>query len=367
MLSAPVDSLYNPNYGYFSKQAVIFTPGEPFDFNTLANEDVFHHLLGRRFTEFEDKLDAQSHNETRQLWYTPTELFRPYYGEAIARYLVESYRASQSENEDLSHGIAQAPIEDLIIYEMGAGNGTLMINVLDFIRLFHPEVYKRTKYKVIEISSSLASIQSSQLASSASARGHAAHVEIINRSIFSWDRFVSARCYFLALEVIDNFAHDAIRYDPFTEEPLQGTVLIDSAGEFYEFYTRDIDPVATRFLKVRNISANRPFDHPLESSALVRKIKFRLPLAANLTVPEYIPTRLMEFFDILRDYFPRHQLLTGDFHFLPGTIQGIGSPAVQTRYQRRVVPVTTLLVSPSSTSISLLSFLHPLHLFSRCL
>lgn len=346
MLSVRVDSLYNPHYGYFSKQAVIFTPGEPFDFNSMSSEHQFHAVLRQRYTDFEDKLDAQWPNDSRQLWHTPTELFHPYYGEAMARYLVENYK------------ISHPPYQDLIIYEIGAGNGTLMLNILDYIRQFHPDVYDRTKFKVIEISSSLASLQASQLTRSTSARGHAAHVEIINRSIFSWDTYVATPCYFLALEVIDNFAHDAIRYDPFTEEPLQGTVLIDGLGDFYEFYSRDIDPVAARFLRVRDAACAHPFDHPLQSSRLVRHVKYRLPFAANLTVPEYIPTRLMQFFDILREYFPRHQLLTSDFHYLPDTIKGVGSPVVQTRYQRHVVPVTTLLVSLSSPSFLVSSSTH---------
>ena len=31
------DSLYNPNYGYFSKQVVIFSPGDPFNFNAMKS------------------------------------------------------------------------------------------------------------------------------------------------------------------------------------------------------------------------------------------------------------------------------------------------------------------------------------------
>lgn len=220
-----------------------------------------------------------------------------------------------------------------------------MLNILDYVRDFHPDVYDRTKFKVIEISSTLASLQAAHLTRSASSRGHADHVQIINRSIFSWDVYVPVPCYFLALEVFDNFAHDAIRYDPFTEEPLQGFVLIDNAGEFYEFYSREIDPVAARFLRVRNAACSQSFNHPLKSPRFVRNLMARLPFAANLTVPEYIPTRLMQFFDILRAYFPLHQLLTSDFHSLPDTVQGINAPVVQTRYQRRVVPVSTPLVS----------------------
>ncbi|KAL9103217.1 MAG: hypothetical protein Q9163_001704, partial [Psora crenata] len=323
------DSLYNPHYGYFPKQATIFSPGQPFDFNTMADEPEFHKQLSERYTAFEDELDAKEFSESRQLWHTPTELFRPYYGEAIARYLVTNYK--------LSHH----PYHDLIIYELGAGNGTLMVNILDYIRDFHPDVYPRTKFKVIEISSALASLQINQLMRTASSRGHIDHVEIINRSIFVWDTYVPAPCFVLALEVFDNFAHDTIRYDPFTEIPLQGTVLIDSDGNFYEFYSREIDPVASRFLRVRHAACSKPFKHPLQQPRWLRKLEFSLPFAANLTDPEYIPTRLLQFFDILHTYFPLHQLLTSDFHFLPDSVKGYNAPVVQTRFQRRTVPVRT--------------------------
>ena len=272
-------------------------------------------------------------NETRQLWHTPTELFRPYYGEAIARYLVTNYM--------LTHH----PYHDLIIYEMGAGNGTLILNILDYIRDFHPDVYDRTKFKVIEISSQLAAVQTAQFTRSTASRGHENHVEIINKSIFDWKTIVPSPCYFLALEVFDNFAHDAIRYDPFTEQPLQGTVLIDSQGDFYEFYTPNIDPVASRYLRVRNAACTRPFKHPLKGPKFLRHLQHRLPMASNLTAPEYIPTRLMQFFDILHKYFPQHRLITADFHYLPTEIKGYNPPRVQTRYQRRTVPVSTVFVS----------------------
>ncbi|EOD49043.1 hypothetical protein GTA08_BOTSDO02554 [Neofusicoccum parvum] len=321
------DSLYNPNYGYFSKQVVIFHPGEPFIFSKLRDEPEFYRILSERYTQFEDELDKKEYNESRQLWHTPTELFRPYYGESIARYLVTNYKLSQY------------PYHDLLIYEMGAGNGTLMLNILDYIRDTHPEVYERTKFRVIEISSSLASLQVHHLKRSASARGHLDKVEVINRSVFDWDTYVSSPCFFLALEVFDNFAHDCLRYDPSTEEPLQGNVLIDNYGDFYEFYTREIDPVAARFLRVRDAACTRPYRHPLQGPRLLRNVRSKLPFAANLTTPEFIPTRLMQFFDVLHTYFPAHKLVTSDFHSLPDTIKGINAPVVQTRYQRKTVPV----------------------------
>jgi len=331
-LTWPADSLYNPSYGYFAKQVVIFTPGEPFDFNNLEDEPEFHRLLGQRYTEFEDQLDKKEPNDTRQLWHTPTELFRPYYGEAIARYLINNYK------------ISQYPYHDLIIYEMGAGNGTLMLNILDYIRDTDPSVYHRTKFKIIEISSNLASLQQRQLLRNADSRDHSSKVEIINKSIFEWNQIVPSPCFFLAMEVFDNFAHDVIRYDPVTEEPLQGHVLISSSGDFYEFYSPTLDPVASRFLRVRHAACGGKYPHPLQQNRLVRHLKQLLPFAPNLSTPEYIPTRLMQFFDILAKYFPQHRLVTSDFDRLPDTVRGVNAPVVQTRYQRRTVPVSTPLV-----------------------
>jgi hypothetical protein len=268
------DSLYNPHYGYFSKNVSIFSSGAPFEFNQIKDEPEFERILGERYTQFEDQLDAVEYNEARQLWHTPTELFKPYYAEAIARYMVANYKLSLF------------PYHDMVIYEMGAGNGTLMLNILDYIRATDPDVYARTKFRIIEISASLASIQAT-----AASKGHADKVEIINKSIFDWDQYVPTPCFFLAMEVFDNFAHDVIRYDPFTDEPLQGQVLIDNDGDFYEFYTRQLDPVASRFLRVRDVaSRDRDYAHPLNNPRWMRQLRHKMPLAPNLTLPEYIPT-----------------------------------------------------------------------------
>jgi hypothetical protein len=172
------------------------------------------------------------------------------------------------------------------------------------------------------------------------------HVEIINRSIFDWDTYVHSPCFFLALEVFDNFSHDAIRYDLKTELPQQGGVLIDADGEFHEYYNAQLDPVASRFLRVRQAAARRPFPTPLGPKAM-RQLRGSLPFQSPYTLPEYIPTRLMQFFDILDSYFPAHRLVASDFSSLPDAVPGINAPVVQTRYKRRTVPVSTPFVSTS--------------------
>lgn len=327
-----IDSLYNQHYGYFSKHATIFSPGEPFDFNNIEDGPAFLRLLGERYTEFEDRLDQINPDEARQLWHTPTELFRPYYGETIARYLVSHYK------------LTLYPYHDLIIYEMGAGNGTMMLNILDFIRDTDHEVYQRTKFKIIEISPTLADLQMKNLMQTIDSKGHRDRVEIINRSIFDWDTYVHSPCFFLALEVFDNFGHDAIRYDFRNELPQQGGVLIDADGEFHEFYNHQLDPVAARYLRVRQAASRRPFPSPL-GSRFTRGLRSAPPFRKDYSLPEYIPTRLMQFFDILNQYFPAHRLVASDFNSLPDAVTGLNAPVVQTRYQRQVVPVSTPFVS----------------------
>ena len=152
-------------------------------------------------------------------------------------------------------------------------------------------------------------------------------------------------CFFLAMEVFDNFAHDALRYDLRTEEPLQGTVMIDGRGDFHEFCEPVLDPLAARYLRVRHAATGGRYRAPYAASRAARWLRAQLPFAPNLSDPEYVPTRLLQFFDILEKYFPAHRLLTSDFHTLPDAVRGLNSPVVQTRFERRMVPVTTPLVS----------------------
>jgi len=226
---------------------------------------------------------------------------------------------------------------------MGAGNGTMMLNILDFIRDTDFEVYQRTKFKIIEISPALADLQYKNLLDSVNAAGHRDHVEIINRSIFAWDTYVHSPCFFLALEVFDNFGHDSVRYNCRTEAPQQGGVLIDAEGEFHEFYNMQLDPVAARFLRVRQAAARQPFPSPL-GPRLLRGLRNARPFGKEFSPPEYIPTRLMQFFDVLNQFFPAHRLVASDFNSLPDAVPGLNAPVVQTRYQRKTVPVTTPFV-----------------------
>lgn len=396
------DSLYNPHYGYFTREVEIFHAEKPFDYNNIEDVDGFLENWQQAYAKYdeteispenkrkelispdkqnyadpkskfasaslklynEEKQNTkplQSNKRSLQLWHTPTELFQPYYGEAIARYLLTNYKLN-----------GHYPYHDLIIYEMGGGNGTLMCNILNYIKNNDRDVYKRTQYKIIEILSQLAVKQySSALKSKLVKQGlDSTKCEIINRSIFKWDKIIEEPCFFLALEVFDNFAHDLIRYDNKTGEPHEGHVLIDKKGDFFEFFTPELNYYTNAYLTLRengNYSflkesttirgklqaakslipflPNKDKIHPLHLER--NKLHFEgsiMPFKDNLSPGEFIPTRLLQFFQLLNHKFPNHSLIASDFNQLPNGIKGYyNSPVVQTVLKDKMVDVTTYM------------------------
>ncbi|KIY65116.1 DUF185-domain-containing protein [Cylindrobasidium torrendii FP15055 ss-10] len=318
------DSLYNPNYGYFSKEATIFNENmPPFEFDKIRNSVEFQEIVAARYAPY----DANT-----QLWHTPTELFKPYYGHAIAQCIVAEYL------------LKYFPYDDFVIYEIGAGNGTLARNVLDLLRDEYPEVYERTRYTIIEISENLSNTQRRNLAE------HDC-VEIVNKSVFRWDRREPAPCFFIAMEVIDNFAHDVIRYDLRTLQPYQGVVVVDNEGDLDMVYTPIHDPLIRMYLHLRaRLQHELPFSKAFTYSP-IRKLYSMLPFAANMSQPEFIPTRMLSLLRTLRTHFPRHRLLLSDFSSLPDAIPGKNAPVVQTRFQKTTIPTETLLVRPGAFDI----------------
>lgn len=391
------DSLYNPNYGYFSKQVEIFHPDKPFDYQNIQDADEFMDNWEKAYAKYdemnpsivetkEQMKEVDSKNKSKfakhakniyntdlastgqfkktkkslQLWHTPTELFQPHYGESLARYILVNYKLNGSY-----------PYNDLIIYEMGGGNGTLMCNVLNYIKENEPDIYNRTQYRIIEISNQLAIKQfESALSAKLALQGlDSSKFEIINQSIFKWDKVEMEPCFFIALEVFDNFSHDLIRYDNTTGEPHQGYVLVDENNDFYEFFTPELSYYSNIFLNLRENSdsavlknssnwigklnamksvlpfVNKDKIHPLYHSTSKLKWKNRFfPFKDDLTPGEFIPTRLVEFFHILKHRFPNHSLIVSDFHELANTIPGYyNGPVVQTIIEDKMIDITTYM------------------------
>lgn len=255
---------------------------------------------------------------------------QPWYARAVARFLVEQHLQR--------HGTASEP---LLIFELGAGNGTLMRGVLDYLAEFVPDLYQRTTYHIIEISPRLAKLQQERAGTD-----HNSKVQVINQNVFAYNRQVEERpCFVLAFEVLDNLAHDLVRYtkDPHTlPQPVQATVSISNTGDFVELYTPVTDPLIAEYLDLRSKMALPPL-HPVKPSWW-RAFEAALPASANLSEPYFVPTKLLKLFKMLHHYFPQHRLLLSDFAQLPDAIPGHTAPVVQTRYKGQTVPCTTYLV-----------------------
>lgn len=306
------DSLYNPQYGYFNKDVEIFKMKEPFDYGKLASGDEFLRAWEQKYEKY------NSFKQNLQLWHTPTELFQPYYGEAVARYILSHHNIN----------------EPLVIYEMGAGNGTLMDNILSYIKRTNRDLYGRTEYRIIEISSKLFPKQLRMK--------HKDRTKIINKDIFDWSEVVQDKHFFLAFEVFDNFSHDVLKYNIHSDMPYQGYVAIDKNRDFKEFFNPNLDKWCTKYLELRKDFVAKP----KELTALNQVRNYMWPFRNKLSVnSEFIPTKLLEFFYILKTYFPHHQLISSDFATLPNAIpNSYNGPVVQTFFQKskEVSPAKTI-------------------------
>ena len=285
------DSLYNRNYGYFSKQAVIFSPDAQFEISSMRDNMEFMSKLADHYDAYEKQFSTD--DVVKQVWHTPTEIFKPWYGYAIARYLVEEHKKQGG---------------DLVIYEIGAGNGTLMNNILDYVKKNEPTIYERTKYRIIEISAQLAERQKTIIG-----LNHP-RVEILNQSIFDWNTTNSEPCFLLAMEVMDNLSHDMVRYDVNTLEPYHCVVCVDAQGSFFELYEPVTDPLTNEFLEIRKqLNYISPI---LSSPAILRRLRSMLPFAPNFTKGEFLPTKLYALIKTLHKHLPNHRIVTSDFYTL---------------------------------------------------
>lgn len=319
------NSLYHPFYGYFSKRADVFTLSAPIDFRSVRNNSHFMGLLSQSYYEIEEK-QAKKTDIAQQVWHTPTELFRPHYGNALAAYLIKTFKNN--------------PQDEFIIYEIGAGNGTLMSNIMDYIQKNENDIYKVLSYKIIEISPQLATIQEGQRKMNPL---HGDRIEIINKSILDWKEIEERQCFFIAMEVLDNLSHDLIRYDSESGVALQGITLIDEKTNYEEGYEEITDNLIQRYLDCR---AKTGYTNKLLKSELTRSISNYLPFQSDMSKPEFIPTSCFSVLEKLNSCFPKHNLLISDFSSLPDAIEGLDAPVVQTRYHEQMIAVSTYLVQP---------------------
>eukprot|EP00775_Hariotina_reticulata_P008482 gene8482-8664_t len=187
--------------GYFNKpQPPIKRLTEPITFNRLLNQAEYRALLGRIYQQLQ--VD----------WLTPVEVFAPWYGRALARYILECRQHTLHANS------SKTP---LAIVEIGGGTGTLAASVLDHIAETEPITYSAMSYTTIEISPSLAAQQHEFVVKQ---RGHSQAWRCIQQDASTaqaWQEVAAAlpprhnlgqHTFVLMMEVLDNLPHDRCVY-----------------------------------------------------------------------------------------------------------------------------------------------------------
>ncbi|CAI7925100.1 unnamed protein product, partial [Closterium sp. NIES-54] len=125
-------SLYHPTEGYFTSNAsAVGALSQPINFRQLAGR--------REWVALQQSLYSSADTS----WFTPSELFQPWYGYAVADFILSTH----------------PPTKPLKIYEVGGGGGTLARNILDRLQAKAPAVHRRCRYTSVEISPALAQRQ----------------------------------------------------------------------------------------------------------------------------------------------------------------------------------------------------------------
>ena len=319
------DSLYNPIYGYFSKNVNIFSSLEPISFRKLKDQDDYFKLLKSLYEN-----GNQTESKFHQLWHTPSELFKPFYGRALTRFITANNRK-----------------DPLIIYEIGPGNGTLAQNVLDCLKEDNQEIYESVEYNLIEISDNLRKKQAERLKP---LHGH--HIKFPNISILEIpENFKEERsCWIIGMEVLDNLSHDLIKFRNEDGALLEAIINTDNSatygsipGKYWREFREAKDDVILEYLAIGdqlgwqwNSLKGRPFRRLLERYSPIEYI--------NPWSCEYIPTDAYRLMKGLVKSFPNHRALFSDFDELPDAVEGHCGPVVQTRFRGETVPCSSILL-----------------------
>lgn len=115
-------SLYHPTSGYFTRSPHVVgqLPSHPLPFKSFYLKNQYDMHVRKVY----DSLQVS--------WLTPSELFFPYYGHSVARFILDR------------HVPKLRPEEPLEIFEVGAGGGASARSILDFLM-----THRSVSYRII--------------------------------------------------------------------------------------------------------------------------------------------------------------------------------------------------------------------------
>ena len=233
-------------------------------------------------------------------WLTPVELFRPYYSTILVNFIVKVANEDESLRDSLE------------LVELGGGRGTNAYTILNHLQQIRPDLYDRTNYTIIDSSPTLLELQQKNLQDN-----HCSHASKIllekkdlldvaekRSSLLPTRPSSTATTIVMALEVLDNLAHDKIR--------------IRGGGHFVE--QAEVRQMKKNLVDGKSeLSSHLDFEEafvPL-SDPLLRSILDIAPSFMKGSPIAWIPSVTC---GVLQQLFlerPRAQLVVTDFDWLP--------------------------------------------------
>ncbi|KAJ0903454.1 putative protein arginine methyltransferase NDUFAF7 [Helianthus annuus] len=296
-------ALYHPQHGYFSQS--------PRSVGVLDRSIHFHKLQGRKaYMSHLEKIYKQ--NDVS--WFTPVELFKPWYAHGIAEAILRTTNLS-------------FPLK---IYEIGGGSGTCAKGIMDYIMLNAPtRVYSNMSYTSVEISSSLAKKQMETVGEVSS---HLSKFKVECRDAADragWGDAEQQPCWVIMLEVLDNLPHDLIysesQVSPWMEVWVEKQ---QDRSAFSELYKPMQDPLIKSCLDILNVDKDyRPLEtrEPSLPSNIWAKM-FPKPRR------RWLPTGCLKLLEALHGALPKMSMIASDFSYLPDVkIPGDRAPLVSTK------------------------------------
>lgn len=247
-------------------------------------------------------------------WFTPVELFKPWYAHAIAASILRTANLS-------------VPLK---IYEIGGGSGTCAKGVLDYMMLnAPPRVYNNMKYISVEISSSLAE---KQLETVGEVQSHLSKFTVEHRDATDrsgWGSKDPQPCWVLMLEVLDNLPHDLV-YSPNQVSPWMEVWIekVNGSSQLCEVYKPLQDPLVSRCNEIVSMNEQDP--------SLREKLSFAAKGIFSKVFPKprraWLPTGCLKLLDTLHEALPSMSLIASDFSYLPDvSIPGDRAPLVSSK------------------------------------
>ncbi|KAK6266004.1 hypothetical protein QUC31_016841 [Theobroma cacao] len=292
-------ALYDPKHGYFSQRSG--------SVGMLERSIKFNQLEGRKaYMKHLDKIYKQS----GIAWFTPVELFKPWYAQGIAEAIMRTANLS-------------VPLK---IYEIGGGSGTCAKGIMDYIMLnAPPRVYNSMTYTSVEISPALAEIQKQTVGE---VHGHLSKFKVEHRDATDrsgWGDVEQQPCWVIMLEVLDNLSHDLIysenQVSPWMEVWVEKQLDREGLSELYKPLQDPLIKCCLEILELDKSNTN-------QSSAVSKAWSKLFPKPRRC----WLPTGCMKLLEVLHAALPKMSLIASDFSYLPDVkIPGERAPLVSTK------------------------------------